>query len=692
MIKDAKRDGHIKAFVVVGVLTVILMVVALYVYMSSSQKKIDSDNRMYLQDNTASIAESIDDALTSGYQNIKILSTMLSNSSTGKEVDIASIQQLVENSVFDFMEFADAEGMDHNITGGVSDAKDRKYYLDAMAGNTGMELIYHSRATHETLLMFYSPVYFKEEIVGSLVGVYQATNRITKLLTTQYYGEPATSFLCTEEGRIVASTLPLNTEIENRIEDIAGEDTQAREKIKEVLNTGSTMSFKMGENEVGVCMAQLPQSKWFVLQIFPEAASREIINSNYSLVFKLVGFLFVIYLILMISLTLFQRKQQRIVEEANSSKTTFLFNMSHDIRTPMNAITGYTALARRHIDNKEMVYDYLNKIDISSHELLALINQVLEMSRIESGKVTMEEKPVDITEKFSSMVAILKPQAEMKGLEFRTAVRNVRNRMVITDELRLGQIALNVVSNAIKYTPEGGTVELILEETDSDTKGCSNYRLTTKDTGIGMSPEFVKKIFDPFSREQSSTVSQIQGTGLGMSIVKDLVELMDGTIDIDSTQGVGTEITISLPIKHSTSDGITKEQNITEEVKTASLDGLKILLVEDNEMNREIATDILEEYGTKIDTAENGALAVEKVRNANPGDIDVVLMDIQMPVMNGYDATRAIREFNKEIPIIAMTANAFEEDRQNALASGMNEHIAKPIDIVKLKETLARFL
>ena len=692
MIKDAKRDGHIKAFVVVGVLTVILMVVALYVYMSSSQKKIDSDNRMYLQDNTASIAESIDDALTSGYQNIKILSTMLSNSLTGKEVDIASIQQLVENSVFDFMEFADAEGMDHNITGGVSDAKDRKYYLDAMAGNTGMELIYHSRATHETLLMFYSPVYFKEEIVGSLVGVYQATNRITKLLTTQYYGEPATSFLCTEEGRIVASTLPLNTEIENRIEDIAGEDTQAREKIKEVLNTGSTMSFKMGENEVGVCMAQLPQSKWFVLQIFPEAASREIINSNYSLVFKLVGFLFVIYLILMISLTLFQRKQQRIVEEANSSKTTFLFNMSHDIRTPMNAITGYTALARRHIDNKEMVYDYLNKIDISSHELLALINQVLEMSRIESGKVTMEEKPVDITEKFSSMVAILKPQAEMKGLEFRTAVRNVRNRMVITDELRLGQIALNVVSNAIKYTPEGGTVELILEETDSDTKGCSNYRLTTKDTGIGMSPEFVKKIFDPFSREQSSTVSQIQGTGLGMSIVKDLVELMDGTIDIDSTQGVGTEITISLPIKHSTSDGITKEQNITEEVKTASLDGLKILLVEDNEMNREIATDILEEYGTKIDTAENGALAVEKVRNANPGDIDVVLMDIQMPVMNGYDATRAIREFNKEIPIIAMTANAFEEDRQNALASGMNEHIAKPIDIVKLKETLARFL
>ena len=692
MIKDAKRDGHIKAFVVVGVLTVILMVVALYVYMSSSQKKIDSDNRMYLQDNTASIAESIDDALTSGYQNIKILSTMLSNSLTGKEVDIASIQQLVENSVFDFMEFADAEGMDHNITGGVSDAKDRKYYLDAMAGNTGMELIYHSRATHETLLMFYSPVYFKEEIVGSLVGVYQATNRITKLLTTQYYGEPATSFLCTEEGRIVASTLPLNTEIENRIEDIAGEDTQAREKIKEVLNTGSTMSFKMGENEVGVCMAQLPQSKWFVLQIFPEAASREIINSNYSLVFKLVGFLFVIYLILMISLTLFQRKQQRIVEEANSSKTTFLFNMSHDIRTPMNAITGYTALARRHIDNKEMVYDYLNKIDISSHELLALINQVLEMSRIESGKVTMEEKPVDITEKFSSMVAILKPQAEMKGLEFRTAVRNVRNRMVITDELRLGQIALNVVSNAIKYTPEGGTVELILEETDSDTKGCSIYRLTTKDTGIGMSPEFVKKIFDPFSREQSSTVSQIQGTGLGMSIVKDLVELMDGTIDIDSTQGVGTEITISLPIKHSTSDGITKEQNITEEVKTASLDGLKILLVEDNEMNREIATDILEEYGTKIDTAENGALAVEKVRNANPGDIDVVLMDIQMPVMNGYDATRAIREFNKEIPIIAMTANAFEEDRQNALASGMNEHIAKPIDIVKLKETLARFL
>ena len=698
LIKDAKRDIHIKAIVVVGALTVILMVAALYMYMNSSRKKIDSDNRTYLQDNTTRIAVSIDDALTSGYQNIKILSTMLSNSLTSKEVDIASIQQLVENSVFDFMEFADSEGMDHNITGGVSDAKDRKYYLDAMAGNTGMELIYHSRATHETLLMFYSPVYYKEEIVGSLVGVYQATNRITKLLTTQYYGEPASSFLCTEEGRIVASTLPLNTEIENRIEDIAGEDTQAREKIKEVLNTGSTMSVKMGENEAGVCMTQLPQNKWFVLQIFPEAASREMISSSYSLVFRLVGFLFVNYLILMISLTLFERKQQRIVEEANSSKTTFLFNMSHDIRTPMNAILGFTNIAMNHVDEPERVSDSLKKIKLSGGHLLNLINDILEMSRIEAGKMEIVPAPINAYEVTEGVVTMSRSLAETKDITFNVKADSLKNPYIYSDELHTNQVIINLVSNAIKYTDPGGTVDYSIEQISDPVDGIARYRISVKDNGIGMSEEFQEHLFESFSREQSATVSKQEGAGLGLAIVKKIIDMMGGTIAVQSKLGEGSTFVVELPFEVMDEKAIEeyeasrkKDIAVTDEI---SFDGQKVLLVEDNEMNREIATEILEEVGLVIETAEDGAIAVRKVMEKGTSYYDFILMDIQMPVMDGYEATAEIRKMPDadRIPIIALSANAFKEDMDRSIAAGMNAHVAKPIDVKALFETIKRLI
>ncbi len=381
-------------------------------------------------------------------------------------------------------------------------------------------------------------------------------------------------------------------------------------------------------------------------------------------------------------------------EIASRAKSSFLFNMSHDIRTPMNAITGFTTMAKKHLDDKEKIEDYLNKIETAGNQLLALINQVLEMSRIESGKIVLSEQKADVLERAAISRTIYSEQAEANGIRFTVTTKNIQHTRVITDADRMKQITTNIIGNALKYTPEGGSIDYCIEEKDCSTPGYGNYVFTVSDTGIGMSPEFLSHIFDEFSRENTSTVSKIQGTGLGMSIVKQLTDLLGGTIDIQSEKGVGTTISVSIPMKWDTETETAAENGGAE--LQVNLDGMKILLVEDNEMNREIAEEILSENGMIVDTAEDGDIAVEKVRNAIPGQYDLILMDVQMPRMNGYDAARAIRALDdpekSSLPIIAMTANAFEEDRQNAIAAGMNEHLAKPIDIVKLINTLVKFM
>ena len=375
---------------------------------------------------------------------------------------------------------------------------------------------------------------------------------------------------------------------------------------------------------------------------------------------------------------------------ANEAKTQFLFNMSHDIRTPMNAIIGYTSIAKKSTE-EPATKDYLGKIEMAGNQLLSLVNQVLEMARIESGKVILQEQKIDMEQNREVVRTIYASQAEAKGLRLAVELRDLTHRHVIGDSDRISQIVNNLLGNAIKYTPEGGSIINRVEEEPCDKPGYALYRITVEDTGIGMSEGFLPHLFEEFSRENTSTVSGIQGTGLGMPIVKRLVELLGGTIEVTSQFGRGSKFVVRIPLKI---DEDFSEQNPDETTnKEISLSGLKILLVEDTEMNREIAQEILEEYGAQIDTAEDGDIAVEKIKNSAPGQYDVVLMDIQMPRMNGYEATKAIRALeNKEIAnikIIAMTANAFEEDRQNALRAGMNEHIAKPINVPKLLGTLS---
>ena len=379
----------------------------------------------------------------------------------------------------------------------------------------------------------------------------------------------------------------------------------------------------------------------------------------------------------------------RNAESANRAKSTFLFNMSHDIRTPMNAILGYTNMAKKcQVDEK--VAGYLSKIDISGNQLLSLINQVLDMSRIESGRIVLQEQKINLMEAAEVVRTVYAEQARGKKIDFAVDVIDVKHVNVIGDFDRITQVCNNLNGNAIKYTPEGGLIKNIIREVPSDDPSYARFEFTVQDNGIGISKAFIPHLFEEFSREENSTVRKIQGTGLGMSIVKKLVGLMGGSIDVTSEPGKGTCFVITLSLK--IDDGSTGAAEKNETVSDVSLKGMKVLLVEDIEMNREIAQDILNDYEIRVDMAENGAEAVEKVKNSQPGQYDLVLMDLQMPVMNGYEATRAIRALENRdlaaIPVVAMTANAFEEDKQDALAAGMNAHISKPISIPKLVAVL----
>ena len=517
-------------------------------------------------------------------------------------------------------------------------------------------------------------------------------------------------------------------------------------------------------------------------------------------------------------------------ESANRAKSTFLSNMSHDIRTPMNAIIGFTTLALSNIDDTDRVKDYLAKTLASSNHLLSLINDVLDMSRIESGKIHLEEVEVNLSDVLHDLKTIVSGQIFAKQLELYMDVMDVTDEDVYCDKTRLNQILLNLLSNAIKFTPAGGTVSVRVRQLAGKVRGCGQYEFRIKDNGIGMSQEFAQKIFEPFERERTSTVSRIQGTGLGMAITKNIVDMMGGTIEVQTAQGKGTEFTVCVPMRaqteqrpvekiteleglkalvvdddFNTCDSVTKmlvkvgmraewtlsgkeavlrarqsiemsdvyhayiidwrlpDMNgieVTRQIrslhddtpiiiltaydwsdieveakaagvtafcakpmfmsdlretlmsalgqkpadavqrllpeKNADFKGKHILLVEDNELNREIAQEILREYGFLVDTAENGAVAVEKVSTAAPGSYDLVLMDVQMPIMDGYTATRKIRALDDparaKLPILAMTANAFDEDRRNALESGMNGFLSKPIVIDDLVQELRKIL
>lgn len=381
----------------------------------------------------------------------------------------------------------------------------------------------------------------------------------------------------------------------------------------------------------------------------------------------------------------------QVAKAANQSKTAFLSNMSHDIRTPINAIVGFAILLDRDAENPQKVREHTRKITASSKHLLGLINDVLDMSKIEAGKTTLSMEELDIEELAGDLESIIRTQTKAKKQKFEIQKRLEFEGIVMADRLRVSQVLLNILSNAVKYTPDEGTIVWKVESTLLDSEQFVRYRFTIQDNGIGMSPEYLKTIFDPFTRETGSVVNKIQGTGLGMAITKNLVSLMGGTIHVDSVQNEGSTFEVMLQLKVVDRKKAVKEK---AEKEAVSLEGMKILAAEDNELNAEILEELLSMEGVECDLAENGQEALEKFVASEIDRYDLILMDVQMPVMNGYEATKAIRKSAharaKTIPIIAMTANAFSEDVQEALASGMNEHLAKPVDMTVLKETLSK--
>lgn len=378
-------------------------------------------------------------------------------------------------------------------------------------------------------------------------------------------------------------------------------------------------------------------------------------------------------------------------EEASEAKTRFLFNMSHDIRTPMNAIIGFSDLLEKHLDDKEKVHDYIKKIQLSGSFLLSLINYVLEMARIESGKATLRTEVGDAQELLGALNAVFEPAVEKKRLKYNCTL-DVEHRFIICDVTKVREIVLNIISNSVKYTPEGGSVTVQIKEIPWEKEGWTAYRILVEDTGIGMGAGYLPHIFEEFTRERTSTESKVVGAGLGLPIVKALIDLMGGTIQVESERGKGSKFEVILPFEIASEEEV-KDSYVKKEEKPYNRSKEKrILLAEDNELNAEIAITILEENGFKVERAEDGCKCVELFSEKPAGYYSTILMDIQMPNMDGYTASRKIRGMEREdakaIPIIALTANAFDEDRNKAFAAGMNGHIAKPIDVGRMVRSI----
>ena len=388
-------------------------------------------------------------------------------------------------------------------------------------------------------------------------------------------------------------------------------------------------------------------------------------------------------------------KSAEQARNANEAKTRFLFNMSHDIRTPMNAIIGFSDLLEKNLDDRIKAKGYLKKIQSSSNLLLTIINQVLEMARIESGKAVLTLEPCNLSALFHSVNLVFEEDVKKKGIHFYVKT-NVEHKYAYCDQTKLQEIYLNIVSNAIKYTPQDHAITINIQEVPSMQENFARYIFICEDTGYGMSEDFVPHIFEEFSREHTTTENKIIGTGLGLSIVKSMIDLMGGTIQVESHEGKGTKFTVDVSLEIASSEDVNETEDVSNEININEGNHKRILLAEDNDLNAEIACEILKSEGYLVEHASHGQQCVEMLQEAEDGYYDLILMDIQMPFMDGYEACKEIRKMKDtqkaNIPIIAMTANAFEEDKQMAIKAGMNDHVPKPMDMRVLSPVLQKYL
>ena len=841
-------SGYWKMILLAAVMGIVLL---LFGYFSEqNQERILTQNKNYVQDSAEQRAAQIDKVLTQASSQIQMMAYWFGNQLTSPEVSPEQLQELQDHTSFDYVRYADAGGNNMSADGRSNNALDREYFQEGIKGKTGISVTLKSRSTSETLVDFYTPLRYKNEIIGVLRGVYLAEKQMKDLLDASFFGEESAVYLCMKDGTVISGNGGVFIDARNpkNVREYLTDGSRVRsEGVKEVENafeTGEPAGF-IYDTEYGIgngYITKLSVNDWFIVQTFPAKVTgkmyHEAIGAGVILEIALVV-LFVTYISIVFCVNrkqkkrllnenrdmnyvlhgipkLFEKfilvdlenetyrylqggepayerlpkagqyflleeciledvkdkneqqtirgflepemlksnmtedvqelqfeyrsaqvkegwlrfrvvclerqdgipakillakqniteakhkelKRQQILEEAmesaekaNRAKSTFLFNMSHDIRTPMNAIMGFADLAERNVENPKTARDYIQKIKSSSSILLRIINDILDLARIESGKTMLNPSPSSLQSGMDTIQDMFAESMKDAGITFEM-VTDVTDAYVIYDELRFTQIIINLLSNAQKFTPEGGTVRCSLIQTGDVDNGKAHYRLTVCDSGIGISPEFLPKIFCTFERERTSTVAGIQGPGLGLSIVKDLVDMMKGTIGVESTPGTGTKFTLCFVFQVVTRDAAKKEKAAGQKIDFA---GKRVLLVEDNELNREISEELLKRAGfLLIEEAADGQEAVDMFRQSASGYYDLILMDIQMPRMDGYEATRVIRKLPRQdgelVPIVAMTANAFEEDREKALQNGMNGHIAKPLDINNMLDTLQQVL
>ena len=626
----------------------------------------------------------------------------------------------------------DAMGRGYTTDGEVGIWDDLKYLADGAVKHT---FVTDTSNVKGTYLAFSHKLQSRSDSKRGLrfthMVLLKEISTIRKYYTTESYGGHAATYIINRNGTLAYY------DADN--EDILGvrnvfkalrEGTYVGSKdfatMREQLNNYgiATASVLLKDNEYYYCLAKMAEYDMTIMLLVPAeyvaVSTMTMLQSTLRIQVVFTVLLLGLVLLALISIVREERSSKmikieketnqklnklrvaaedalKVAESASKAKSTFLSNMSHDIRTPMNAIIGFATLALDDIRDGKKVEDYLSKILSSSKHLLGLINDILDMSRIESGKVVLEEQETDLVTTLQELQSIMEGQAKERKLKLHVDYSNLRDRHVYCDKTRLNQVMFNLLANAVKFTSEGGSIWLTMSQLEPtyEVEDRAIYEIRVKDTGIGMDKAFIKHIFEPFERERTSTVSKIQGTGLGMAITKNIVDMMGGTIEVESQKGVGTEFIIRLELRLqaearvANEDG-TKQHGHAEGV--AEFAGKRLLLAEDNELNREIACMLLSKYGFVIDTAENGQEAVDLVAASAPDYYDLVLMDIQMPVMDGHEATRRIRNLeDKElakVPVVAMTANAFDEDRKAAKECGMNGFISKPINMQEVVQAL----
>lgn len=954
------------------------IVIIFIIFTKENNERIIRQNESYVEDATVQVAERIDDILTSAQNSIHTMAYLYGKSLKSPVVDAKALKDMTENSAFDYVEFVDKDGINLTSDGEKADVTDREYYIEGMKGNSGTFVTLHSRVTDEKLVTFYTPLFYKGEIIGVLNGIYREEG-MQKILSTEFFGTQAKTYLCMGDGTVISSFGDDNAP-ENMLEALPGTIKVSEESLKDIREAFEKHE-SCGYRYAGIqgtgnaYLTGISHSDWMLMQTFPSKVTNNMIDNANAAGIQLeicLIFAFSIYIIGLIFLNWKQKKllmsqkqeMSRIVdgvtnlfarfvvvdlkndtyeylkdkekgypakgkysdlvtyfspryivedgaedmptviakdyiqthmdentpylqfeyrvqreterwehisilslkrengvptiilhaiqdvtelkreelrnrtalkeafqaaEAANHAKSDFLSRMSHDIRTPMNAIMGMTTVAVMNIDDKERLKDCLNKITLSSRHLLALINDVLDMSKIESGKVTLAEEEFDMAKMVENLLAIIHPQIQEKNQQLKVNISNITHEDVIGDPLHLQQVFVNIMGNAVKFTPEGGTISFSICEKPSRIQGSGCYEFIFEDTGIGMKEEFVETIFEPFARENSAGSQNIEGTGLGMSIANNIIRMMNGNIQVESTLGVGSKFTVQVYLKLQnvkteaveclkdlrvlvaddepdacenaceilnsigmSSDGVlsgdeairklseahenaedyavvildwkmpgkcgvetTREirkrlgndvpiiilsaydwSSIEQEAREAGVNafiakplfksrlvyvlksliekqegeemsdidelgqkdysGKRVLLVEDIDLNLEIAETLLEFIGIAVETARDGQQAVDMLLEKPENYFDLVLMDIQMPNKNGYEAAKEIRasgrEDLKEIPIVAMSADAFSDDIQRALSVGMNDHVAKPIELQKLSAAIEKWI